>query len=105
MNVSTDSLSITAGSPRVASTAAVPAPAPAAAPIAAPCPPPAIAPTMAPIPLPAAIFSASFFFVAGASLTKVLVAMSMERASVVIRVSCTPRCARVTGVQTCALPI
>ena len=39
---------MTAGSPRVASTAAVPAPAPTPAPIAAPFPPPAMAPTTAP---------------------------------------------------------
>src|SRR5262249_61374335 len=59
--VNCDSLGITAGSPRVASTRPVPAPPPAPAPIAAPLPPPAIPPIIAPTPAPIPIFSASFF--------------------------------------------
>src|SRR5262245_41241672 len=61
--VNWDSLGITAGSPRVASTSPVPAPPPAPAPIAAPLPPPAMAPIAAPMPAPMPIFIASFFFV------------------------------------------
>src|SRR4030095_5518647 len=57
-NRSSDSPGTVAGSPRVESTTAVPAPPPTPAPIAAPLPPPAIAPMTAPSTAPPAAFLA-----------------------------------------------
>ncbi|MBA3976472.1 MAG: hypothetical protein C0504_19870 [Candidatus Solibacter sp.] len=67
LNVIRLSLASTAGSPRVAITAPVPAAPPAPAPIAAPLPPPAIAPIAAPTPAPIPTFSASFLVDFGAN--------------------------------------
>ena len=63
-------------SPSVASTTAVPPPAPIAVPMAAPFLPPAIAPITAPAAAPTPIFTASSFLVFSATQYSGLVEMS-----------------------------
>ena len=79
--LSFDSPGMTAGSPRVPRTTAVPAPPPTPAPMAAPLPPPAIAPITAPAPAPIPIFLTSFFFVVLAFVIYALVEMGVVRPS------------------------
>src|SRR5262249_30980054 len=87
LTVNCDSLGITAGSPRVASTTPAPPAPPAPAPIAAPLPPPAIAPIAAPIPAPIPTFAASFVLLLLASFVYKVVSRFTLRPSAKVRLS------------------